>query len=190
MAVRRKSQNFLQDKLIPFLKKYGIFILVFFLVAPMLYRWIMKLITSVKETNMDMAKKQNTAENSQNNPNIVKQKTETIKKKYPNISTQRMEELKDITARVAYALGTNIEDNHQLFGGVVELFNVKAWVEDEKEVIKQLKKTPGTFPIVEDLYYSVYTKSKNLKSDLLKYLSKKDLDVLSKHYRAYGYKFI
>lgn len=190
MAVTRKSSNFLEQKLIPFLKKYGIFILVFFLVAPLLYRWIMNLVTSVKSTNMDMATKQNTAENSQNNPNIIKQKTEAVKKKYPLVSTQRMEELKDITARVAYALGTNIEDNHQLFGGVVEFFNVKAWGEDEKEVVKQLKKTPGTFPIVEDLYYTIYTKSKNLKSDLLKYLTKKQLSELSAHYRTYGYKFI
>ena len=186
----RNKPNFLDSKVIPFFKKYGIFLIVLFLVFPYVYKYIRQGIESVKNTNLEAKKTQNTNENAKADPVITKKKVEEIKKAYPKVSPKRIEEIATSAKKIAYAFGTNVDDNHVLLGGIIDLYNIRAMTEDEQGAIKELKKFTGTFPILEEMYYKTATKSKNLKNDMLRYLSERDIQSLSKYYKSQGYSWL
>ncbi|MEO6177291.1 MAG: hypothetical protein ABIP27_19205 [Flavobacterium circumlabens] len=186
----RKKPNLLDTKIIPFLKSYGIFLIVLFLAFPYVYKYVKQLIASVKNTNLQVKEIQNANQNGKADPVITKAKVLTIKKKYPKVSSKRIDEIEASAKKIAYAFGTNVDDNHVLFGGVIDLYNIRAMTEDEQGAIKELKKFTGTFPILEEMYYGTATKSKNLKNDLIKYLSTTDLKKLSAFYKKAGYSWI
>lgn len=175
-------------KALPFLKRYGLIIIVLTFGLPPLIRYIRTQIALLKGNTIDNKTIVNNAENGVASPVIVKQKITVIKKKYPNLTATDMERMSTVAQGVALALGTNVQDNHFVFS--TDLYNVGAWVENEDEVIRLLKTVPSTFPVVEDLYYSVHTRSRNLKNDLLKYLSKSDLEQIRKVYKKYGKTFL
>ena len=190
MRNARKKPSFLDTKIIPFLKKYGIFLIVLFLVFPYLYKYIKGAINMVKDTNLEAKQTENANQNAKADPVITKNKVAEIKKAYPNVSAKRIDEIEASAKKIAYAFGTNVDDNHVLLGGKIDLYNVRAWTEDEQGAIKELKKFTGTFPILEEMYYKTATKSKNLKNDLIKYLSPTDLQKLSKFYKSQGYSWL
>ncbi|MEA9415921.1 hypothetical protein, partial [Flavobacterium sp. PL02] len=153
MRYARKKPSFLDDKIIPFLKKYGIFLIVLFLVFPYVYKYVRSAIESVKNTNLEAQKTENTNQNAKADPLITKGKLQAIKKKYPTLSSKTMDNLSASAFKIAKAFGTNVDDNHVLLGGTIDLYNISAWSEDEKGAISILKKHTGTFPILEELYY-------------------------------------
>lgn len=186
----RKKPNFLDTKIIPFLKKYGIFLILLFFAFPFIYKYVNKVIDSIRDTNLEAQRAKNSTENSKSDPEITKKKVAEIKKSYPNVSPKRIDEIEASAKKIAYSLGTNVDDNHVLFGGIIDLYNIRAMVEDEEAVIKELKKYTGTFPIVEEMYYKTATKSKNLKNDLIRLLSPSDIKELSTFYKKSGYSWL
>lgn len=92
--------------------------------------------------------------------------------------------------KIAKAFGTNVDDNHVLLWGSIDLYNIAAMVEDEDTAITYLKKHTGTFPILEEMYYKTATKSKNLKNDIMKYLSQSEYKQLSNYYKKAGYAWL
>lgn len=190
MAVRKKG-NFFDTKLLPFLKKYGLFLLAFIVAFPYLLRFIRNQAQKVKEQTIDLAVASNNAENNTKSPEVAQAKGSEIERKYPNATKAKHAEISASALKIAHALGTNVDDTHVLFGGSIELFNIKAMVEDEATVVKLLKKHPGTFPILEEYYYKLHTKSHSLKTDCIKYLDKSDLDVVRKAWKKFGnYKWL
>ncbi|WP_281638416.1 hypothetical protein [Flavobacterium marginilacus] len=188
MSIRRnQKQNFLDSKIIPFIKKYGIFIIGLFVVFPYAYKYYKLMIESVNNSKMQAEQTANTNENAKADPQITKKKTEEVAKKYPKIDTKTMATLVASARGIASAFGTNVEDNHIIFGGTVELFNVNAWNEDETEAMRLLKKHTGTFPVLEELYYKTATRSRNLISDILKYLSDAQIQKMRTYYKSKGY---
>jgi hypothetical protein len=185
-----KKASFLDTKLIPFFKKYGIFLVVLFLVFPYAYKYLKRAIESVKNTNLEAIKEQNSNENAKASPDIIKAKVADVKKKYPTISQKTMDTIVASAFKIAEAFGTNVDDNHVLLGGTIDLYNISAWTEDEKTAISFLKKHTGTFPILEDVYYKTATKSKNLRNDIIKYLSKSQYNELAKFYKSKGYNWL
>lgn len=190
MRNTRNKPSFLNTKVIPFLKKYGIFLIVLFLVFPYAYKYLKRAIESVKNTNLEAIKEQNSNENAKASPEIVKKKVADIKKSYPSISQKTMDSIVASAFKIAEAFGTNVDDNHVLLGGTIDLYNISAWTEDEKTAIAFLKKHTGTFPILEDVYYKTATKSKNLRNDIIKYLSKSQYSELAKFYKSKGYNWL
>ncbi|QKJ63834.1 hypothetical protein [Flavobacterium sp. M31R6] len=154
------------------------------LAMPVLYRWITNLIAQMKGANLSAEKIVNNAENGKSSPVIITKKSFDIFKKYPNVKPSEMERYKAVAQKVAVALGTNVEDNHFIVN--TDLYNVNAWFEDEKTVVGLLKTVPTTFPIVEDLYYNVFTRSRNLKTDLYKYLGVEELVQIRGVFKKYG----
>ena len=67
----RNKPNFLDSKVIPFFKKYGIFLIVLFLVFPYVYKYIRPGIESVKNTNLEAKTTPNTNENAKADPVIT-----------------------------------------------------------------------------------------------------------------------
>lgn len=187
---RNNKPSFLDTKIIPFLKKYGIFLVVLFLVFPYAYKYLKRAIESVKNTNLEAIKEQNSNENAKASPEIVKKKVSDIKKSYPSISQKTMDSIVASAFKIAESFGTNVDDNHVLLGGTIDLYNISAWGEDEKTAISYLKKHTGTFPILEDVYYKTATKSKNLRNDIIKYLSKSQYSELAKFYKSKGFNWL
>lgn len=132
----------------------------------------------------------NNAENHVQAPSGVKSKSQRIAKRYPKISKQLFNTLNGSAMNLSVALGYNAKDWRPFFGWSVFQdvpTTFEAFTEDEAEVIRILKKHPGTFPVLEDLYHDVYTKSRSLKKDILEKLSKSDLSIIRKHHKKYGY---
>ncbi|SHF14158.1 hypothetical protein SAMN05444377_10489 [Flavobacterium fontis] len=177
-------------------------LLFFLFVFPWIYRKAQDAISSFKQNKQDNATdelknqidnaiKVNSAENSTANPVTRTQKQTAVAKKYKSkrLSKAKMRELANISENIAIAFGTNAEENGSLlgvdfFGDVPKTFS--AMTEDEKEAIKQLKKVPGTFGIVADYYYNVYTRSRNLKTDIKRFLTTSQIQELRDHYKKYG----
>lgn len=190
MRNTRQKPSFLDTKVIPFFKKYGIFLIVLFLVFPYVYKYVKSAVNSIKNTNLEAEKTENANENAKANPIITKAKVEDIKKKYPTMSAKTMDAITASAFKIAKAFGTNVDDNHVLLGGAIDLYNVSAWSEDEKTAITYLKKHTGTFPILEEVYYKTATKSKNLRNDIIKYLSNSQYKELANFYKSKGYNWL
>lgn len=193
--VRRISSNKNQSvkdwffsTIVPFIARYGIFIVVFLVALPRLIKYIKDLQTQAKVSNEKNAVLVNNAENGTASPKTIVKKSEDVQKTYPNLKPVDLERFKTVAQSVAMALGTNVQDNHYIFN--TDMYNVSAWSENESEVIRLLKTVPTTFSIVADLYYNVYTRSRDLKADLLKYLNKSELDKIRVVQKKYGKVFI
>lgn len=187
---RTKKPSFLDTQVIPFFKKYGIFLLILFLVFPYLWKYLKNGIEVIRNANQQAEIEKNSNENAKADPVLTKKKVEEIKQKYPTISTKTMDTITASAFAIAEAFGTNVDDNHVLFGGTIDLYNVKAWTEDEEKAISYLKKHIGTFPILEEVYFKTATKSKNLRNDITKYLSKSQYETLAKFYKSKGYNWL
>ena len=187
---RNNKPSFLNTAIIPFFKKYGIFLIVLFLVFPYAYKYLKRTIASVRDTNLEAEKIENANQNAKADPVLTKQKVQDIKKKYPTINQKTIDAITASAFKIAKAFGTNVDDNHVLFGGTIDLYNITAWTEDEKTAMSVLKKHIGTFPILEEIYYKTATKSKNLRNDILKYLSKSQYDEMARFYKSKGYNWL
>jgi hypothetical protein len=184
MNFRNTKNSLTSSKVVLFLKDNGVYLLAVVFLVPYIVRYFKNQDNKDQVQALDIATKANTAENAKVDPSIIKAKETKLKKKYPNLSAKDSTRLKNVAQAIAYALGTNPEDNHFVLS--TDLYNVSAWSEDEKEVVKQLKTVTGTFPIVEDYYYHLFTRSRNLKNDLYKYLSPSDLIILRTAYKKVG----
>lgn len=190
MRYTTKKRSFLDTALIPFFKKYGIFLIALFLVFPFAYKYIKNLIESVRNTNLEAEKVKNANENSKADPVITKSKFEAIKKKYPTLPKKTMDDILASSFKIAEAFGTNVDDNHVLLNGMIDLYNISAMTEDEKTAMSYLKKHTGTFPILEEMYFKTATKSKNLRNDIIKYLSDSQYKEMAKYYKSKGYNWL
>ena len=173
------------SKAVDFLKSNGIYLLAVVFLIPYIVRYFKNEDNKDEIQKLDIAVKKNNAQNGKSDPNIIRSKESLLRKKYPKMDSKTSARVRAVAQGVAISLGTNVEDNHFVLN--TDLFNVAAWGENEAEAVKLLKTVPGTFPAVEDYYYSLFTRSRNLKTDLLKYLSKSDLSTLRATYKKYGF---
>lgn len=186
MIIRQTINKLKNNKLVLFLQNNWFYLLAVSMALPYLVRYFNSQDEKDEKQALDLAQKANTTQNAKSSPTIINAKAKQINKKYPNLKANDSERLKTIAQKIAFALGTNPDDNHIIFGNSVEFFNVRALSEDEATVVKLLKTTTGTFPIVEDYYYSLFTRSRNLKNDLYKYLSRSDISQIRVAYKNAG----
>lgn len=158
------------------------------LLLPLVYRWVVSLIAQAKASTYKAETIVNNSQNGKSSPVIISQKSFDIFKKYVNVKPAEMDRYKAVAQKIAISLGTNVEDNHFVLN--TDFFNVSAWTENEASVVKLLKTVPTTFTIVEDLYFNVFTRSRNLKTDLYKYLSASELAEVKKTFAKYGKKYL
>jgi len=186
---RSRIKNKQLNQLLLFIQKNWLLLIVLLGVAmgiPFFVRYFKKQNVITQTANLENAVQVNSAQNATVNPVIQKKKANAFLAKYPNLKKADLHRLETYAHGIAKALGVDAWTEHPLFGlSFLPLVSDK-WDEDEIEVVRILKKVPGTFPIVADLYYSVYTRSRNLKTDLLKYVDKHDLDKVRSTYKKYG----
>ncbi|PIF34666.1 hypothetical protein CLU81_5327 [Flavobacterium sp. 9] len=188
MTVQRNSRNTKRgavlDSALLFFSKYWIYIVVLIFGVPPLVRYIRTVLALNQKNKINTDIVINNAENGTSDPVTIKKKITTVQKKYPNLTDKDMQRCGTVAQGIAIALGTNVEDNHFVLD--TDIYNVSAWFEDEAKAVRLLKTVPGTFPVVEDLYFKVCTRSRNLKYDLLKYLSDSDLAKVRATYKKYN----
>lgn len=185
---RSRIKNKQLNQLLLFVQKYWLLLIVLLGVAmavPFFVRFFKKQNVITQTANLENAVKVNSAQNATVNPTIQKKKANAFLTKYPNLKKADLHRLETYAHGIAKALGVDAWNEHPLFGVDFLPLVFDKWDEDEEEVVRILKKVPGTFPIVADLYYSVYTRSRNLKTDLLKYLDKSDLNKVRATYKQY-----
>ena len=186
--IRRKGTP--NGAFLVFLKRWWIVIVALLVslvwIIPTIKRWVANQKQKNEANALDNEIKQNNAQNSTASPTIQKKKVAEIKKKYPLVSSKKMQEISANAQKVAIALGTNVEDFRPLFGQSWLPMVHNVYTEDEAAAVSIVKKHSGTYPILAELYYNVHTNSRNLTTDLLKYLSKKDLEEIRAAHKKYG----
>jgi len=183
-----KKPSFLDSAIIPFLKKYGIFLIALFVLFPYIYKYFVNMIESVRNTNSEVEQTRNSNENATANPILIKEKVKDIKVKYPKISSSVMDSIVASSFKIADAFGVGVGDYKTFLG--INWFNPTDMVENEKVALKYLKKHTGTFSVLEDVYYKTATKSRNLRNDIMEYLSNDQYDELAKFYKSKGYNWL
>ena len=186
--IRRNSKTNQYLKLVSFFRSYWALLACILLAVPYLIRYIKLQKAKNEVARMDNVVKVNNAQNGKSSPNIIKDKIKLINVKYAKVSSAQKERAKSSTQKIAISLGTNVEDNHVI--GSFEFFNVSATTEDEETVVKLLVLSPALFPLIEDYYYSVFTRSRNLKTDIYKYLSKQEIQKIRIVYKKYGFNWL
>jgi hypothetical protein len=190
---RLNNNKSLSTKGFAFISKYWLILIVFTIGIFPLIRFIKAQVQKGKEQNLSLSTDLNNVQNTNLTPAIEKEKTDYLRRKYPNASKEKIAEIKANALKMAIALGytADIDGEHHLFGlDWLPIVN-NSWTEDEATAVSIAKKHTGTFPILCDAYFSLYTMSRDLKKDLLNKLKKSDLDAIRKaHLQFGGYKYI
>lgn len=181
----RKTSNMFSKHWLKFL--FGFLLLLFGL--PPLLRYLKNVATKAKENKMYNEAILSSAENSTLTPSKIKEKAKRLGTKYKHISPKKFNEILASAQNLSIALGTNATSNGKFFG--IDMFPdvVKDWsalTEDEDKAVKILKKYPGTFEILEDLYSKVATRGRNLKKDIHQYLSASDIIEVKEQWKKFG----
>ena len=135
-----------------------------FFALPFLIKFVRSQIAKINDQTFELDKQTNASQNSLDSPEIQKQKAVQVAKQH-KISVKDLERLKTAASKLAHELGTKYN-----------WYDPKSWTENDVEVGKILKYEGRNLNIIADLYYHVYTTSKNLKTDLIKNLDKDVLD--------------
>jgi hypothetical protein len=157
---------------------------------PYLKRYFDNQIVKTEVNNLENSTLQNNAQNAKTDPDIIKKKKVNFGLKYKNVTSSTIDGVVNHAQGVAAAFGTLAENNHVVFNNSLSFFNVSSWFENESAAIKLLKMHTGTFPILEDAYYNISTKSRFLKNDIYNYLSDKQIVDLRSFYSSKGFKNI
>ena len=189
----RKGNNYNKKKspnrVFLFISKYWLIIIAFVIGFFPLFRFIKNQLAKNKAAQQDNLQTVNNGQNANLSPELETVKTNFIKKKYANLNSKQLNEIKSAAQRIAFALGTTPEQNFR--NDWFDFYNFSGATEDEKTAILIAKQHSGTFPVLADFYYSMYTLSRNLKADLLKYLSNSDLkEIREAHIKHGGYHHI
>lgn len=107
------------------------------------------------------------------NPQNEDIKADAIKPK--SVLNSTWEAVKEDTRKIVHHLGVNYD-----------WYDPRRWTENDKEVAMLLMKQRPNIKFIEDLYYRVYTKNRNLKNDCYKLLDKTELNQVINYYKSKG----
>lgn len=147
--------GFFKTKLMPFLKSNWFMVLCLILVLPYLYRYIMKQIELNKEQTTKLEKDASFVANS----NPITQEQRALK-----ITANK--ELHAVAKKLAHDLGTKYSDKNSMFSWL----DPRGWTENDNAVMLTLIKYRTYYPILQRLYYTCYSNSRDLSADLLELL--------------------
>lgn len=111
-----------------------------------------------------------------NNPLNEDLNADSIKPK--STSNAIWERVKEDTRKIAHHLGVNYA-----------WYNPQSWTENDSEVAQLLMQQRPNIQHVENLYFKVYAKGRNLKNDVYKSLDKSELNKVIAYYKLKGNTF-
>jgi hypothetical protein len=156
------------------------------IILPFLYRYYLNQLAITENAQAKAKAKVANSENKTYNPTIQLSKLEKALKGMKFASNDQ--KLKIIAAAkiLPFHLGTQFFFENDY----VELsLNHRSWTENDSEIEKILIANPVNYWIIEKLYHDVYTPSRNLSVDVLKYLDSDSLARVRKEWKKHN-KFI
>jgi len=170
MIKKKQTPDNAVMQILDFFKKNWFLIVACVMAYPMLKRYMDDQAQKTKENTQENQKKDSYAINQ--NPLTQQQRRDKI--------TLRKDIQKD-AALLAHHLGTKYSDvGTDWLASIKGFLDPKGWSENDAEVRTILIKERLNFAIIEKLYYTTETNSRNLRSDILKYLDPKELKEVQK----------
>lgn len=173
--MQRNRSNPNENKAIMFLKDNWLFLLGIMVVFPYLRAFMQKMAvkSQVDDVKNDMSL--NSQINALDNPILQETEADKILK---NLPIAQRERLKSDVKQFVHHLGINYN-----------WYDPKSWTENDKEAVLILMKWVKLLPTFSQLYYSVYTQSRNLKTDFHKLIDNKEKQKMFAHQLQYNVKF-
>lgn len=182
--MQRSRQNN-KFNLLQYISKFWYVFVLIILAIPFIHRYYQNQKIKNKKNYLDNVVTNNNNQNSSQSPNIIKTKTDSILKgyKFPT-SASRLKLISDAKA-LAHHLGTMYMVTWYDF-----IINRSSWTENDNEIEKLLKQQTHNYPILEKLYFSVHTQSRNLSNDLNKFLDDDNKKRVKNHWLTYGKSYL
>ncbi|PWA08973.1 hypothetical protein [Flavobacterium laiguense] len=174
--VRNTKQTDYGTQFMEFMQKYWMVIGGLIFVYPLLKRYLAKQKELAIEQNNNLV-----VDQQKSNATYVKE-IRYINNMDPK--KQLTERQKITGSKELWAASTNLAND---FGVIYsddsnwyDIFNVRGWTENDREIRNTLSKYRNYFGILEKLYFQVDTNSRNLRKDILKYLDPQELKEIRK----------
>jgi hypothetical protein len=155
--IRKSDKTDYPVKIMEFLKKYFVFILLILIGYPYLKRYLDSQKIKNEQSNATVIKELKLLENT--SPIVQGSKRDKI---------TRSKELQAASAKLAHDFGFDVRDQ----GNWYDMLNPRGWTENDAEIRNTLMKYRNYFPILEKLYFEVDTNSRKLRNDILQHLDK------------------
>ena len=149
--MQRNSYNQNENKAVTFVKTNWLFILGIIVIFPYLRAFMQRMAVKSQVDDVTNDIDLNAQLNALDNPVLQETEADKILKNFP-IATR--EKIKADVKLFVHHIGINYS-----------WYNPKSWTENDKEAVSILVKWVKFMPTFSQLYYSVYTKSRNLKTD-------------------------
>jgi hypothetical protein len=164
-----------ENPAITFVKNNWLFILGIMVVFPYLKAWFEKMAIKSKVDDVKNDMSLNSQINALDNPKLQESEADKILKNFPIAQRER---LKADVKLFTHHIGINYN-----------WYDPKSWSENDKEAVNILKKWVLLLPVFANLYYSVYTQSRNLKTDFNKMIDEKEKQNMYAFQKQHNVKF-
>lgn len=153
------------------------------ILIPIAYRYYKDQQQKNQVQTQNLADKTTKTQNKKYNPTIQLSKIDKALKYYKFKDKAQRDKIIASAKMLPYHLGTQFFFENDY----VELsLNHKSWTENDDEVEKILLANPVNYPILEKLYFEVFTPQRNLTADILKYLDSSNLKTVRAQYKKYN----
>jgi hypothetical protein len=168
--IRKTNNTDPFEKMMIFLKKYWLFILAIIMGYPYLKRWLQ---------NQEQQTKENQAENAKAESMVINKNPITQQQRRDKLTSRK--DIQRDAILLAHHLGTKYSDVGDgwvnWFKGVID---PKGWTENDREAANILMRERNNILLLERLYFTCETNSRNLRADVLKYLDTSELKRVQK----------
>lgn len=163
------------NKGIQFLKENWLFLVGIIVVFPYLRAFMQKMAvkTQVDDVKNDMDL--NAQINALDNPVLQESEADKILRNFPKSQKERF---KADVKQFVHHLGINYPS-----------YDPRSWTENDKEAVEILMRWVKLLPKFQELYYQVYTKSRNLKTDFYKLIDQDEKTRMYAHQIAHNVKY-
>ena len=173
--MQRTKNNPNENKAITFIKNNWLFLLGIIVVFPYLRAFMQKMAVKTQVDDVKNDIDLNSQINALDNPVLQESEADKILKNLPIAQRERM---KADVKQFVHHIGINYS-----------WYDPKSWTENDKEAVLLLMKWVKLLPTFSQLYYSVYTQSRNLKTDFNKLIDNSEKQKMYAQQIKYNVKF-
>lgn len=164
-----------ENKAVNFVKQNWLFLLGIIVIFPYLRAFMQKMAVKTQVDDVKNDIDLNSQINALDNPILQESEADKIVK---NLPLAQRERLKADVKQFVHHLGINYT-----------WYDPKSWTENDKEAVFILMKWVKLLPTFSSLYYSVYTQSRNLKTDFNKLIDNSEKAKMYAQQVKYNVKF-
>jgi hypothetical protein len=181
ITTKRGSQK---PRFIQFIQDNWLFLLAVLFVLPYILKMIREVINSMKENAIKLKVENSNVENAQWIPQTIEEKLyKLLFMKYKISDKKIRERLSASTLSIVNDLGIKYSDDSSQW---YQITDIRGWTENDKSIGDTLVREGHNYKFLEQIYYNVYTQSRNLSADLLKYLDKDQIERVRRAHKSIG----